>query len=96
MCLHIGRLFLLFFIDLRKLLISQACELFDCFKLEALVLDFELSGRNGLEQIAAIKEKHPKLPVIFFTGQGNEEITRQAIKEGATDYLVKRTSDFAQ
>jgi len=62
---------------------------------DALVLDFELPGRNGLELLAAIKEKHPSMPVIFYTGQGNEEIARQAFREGATDYFVKRTSDFA-
>jgi len=63
---------------------------------DALVLDFELPGRNGLELLAAIREKHPSMPVIFYTGQGNEEIARQAFREGATDYFVKRASDFAQ
>jgi len=63
---------------------------------EALVLDYELPGRNGLELLAAIKEKHPSLPVVFYTGQGNEEVARQAFNEGATDYFVKRTADFAQ
>ncbi|MGV8118902.1 MAG: ATP-binding protein [Candidatus Xenobiia bacterium LiM19] len=63
---------------------------------DALVLDYELPGRNGLEVLAAIKDRHPSMPVIFYTGQGNEEIARQAFREGATDYFVKRTSDFAQ
>ncbi|MGV8118687.1 MAG: ATP-binding protein [Candidatus Xenobiia bacterium LiM19] len=63
---------------------------------DALVLDYELPGRNGLELLSAIMEKHPSLPVIFCTGQGNEEVARQAFKEGATDYFVKRTADFAQ
>jgi len=63
---------------------------------EAPVLDYELPGRNGLELLAAIKEKYPSLPVVFYTGQGNEEIARQAFKDGATDYFVKRTADFAQ
>ena len=63
---------------------------------EALILDYELPGRNGLELLSAIREKHPSLPVVFCTGQGNEEVARQAFKEGATDYFVKRTADFAQ
>ncbi|MGV8118942.1 MAG: ATP-binding protein [Candidatus Xenobiia bacterium LiM19] len=63
---------------------------------DALVLDYELPGRNGLELLATIREKYPSLPVIFYTGQGNEEIARQAFREGATDYFVKRASDFAQ
>ncbi|MGV8118694.1 MAG: ATP-binding protein [Candidatus Xenobiia bacterium LiM19] len=63
---------------------------------DALVLDYELPGRNGLELLSAIREKHPSLPVVFCTGQGNEEVARQAFKDGATDYFVKRTADFAQ
>jgi len=63
---------------------------------DALVLDYDLPGRNGLELLATIRENHPSLPVIFYTGQGNEEIARQAFREGATDYFVKRTADFAQ
>ncbi|MGV8125272.1 MAG: ATP-binding protein [Candidatus Xenobiia bacterium LiM19] len=63
---------------------------------DALVLDYELPGRNGLELLSAIREKHPSLPVVFYTGQGNEEVARLAFREGATDYFVKRTADFAQ
>jgi len=63
---------------------------------DALVLDYEIPGRNGLELLAAIKERFPSLPVIFYTGQGNEEIARQAFRDGATDYFVKRANDFAQ
>jgi signal transduction histidine kinase len=36
------------------------------------------------------------MPVIFYTGQGSEEVARQAFKAGATDYFVKDSADFAQ
>jgi len=64
--------------------------------IDALVLDYDLPGKNGLELLSEIREKHPSMPVIFYTGQGNEEVARGAFKAGATDYFVKHSSDFAQ
>jgi len=40
--------------------------------------------------------KHPSMPVIFYTGQGSEEVAREAFKAGATDYFVKEAADFAR
>ena len=53
-------------------------------------------GETASSFFSAIKEKYPSLPVIFYTGQGNEEVARQAFREGATDYFVKKSADFAQ
>jgi FixJ family two-component response regulator len=64
--------------------------------IDALVLDYDLPGRNGLEVLQAVRAAHPSMPVIFYTGQGSEEVARQAFKAGATDYFVKEASDFAQ
>jgi signal transduction histidine kinase/DNA-binding NarL/FixJ family response regulator len=65
-------------------------------KPDALILDFELPEKNGLELLTAIREKYPSIPIILFTGQGNEEVARQAFRDGVTDYFVKKTDGFAQ
>ncbi len=52
-------------------------------------LDYRLGEWNGLDILKDLREKEYTLPVIILTGQGNQEIAVQAMKLGATDYLVK-------
>jgi PAS domain S-box-containing protein len=54
-----------------------------------VLLDYSLPAMNGIEVLKNIRNLHPFLPVILLTGQGNEAIAVEAIKEGAYDYLVK-------
>jgi len=54
-----------------------------------ILLDYSLPGRNGIEVLKRIRAKHPYLPVIMLTGQGNEAIAVESMKEGAQDYIVK-------
>lgn len=58
---------------------------------DAILLDDRLSDRDGLEVLNQLKalRNTDTLPVIMLTAQGNEEIAVQAMKSGATDYLVK-------
>ncbi len=59
---------------------------------DGILLDFSLPDLDGLEFLAALKNKQTgKLcpPVVMITGQGNEIIATKAIKNGAEDYLVK-------
>lgn len=53
------------------------------------ILDFEMPGMNGLELLNMIKGEKPGLPVIFYTGQGNERVAREAFIQGAFDYFTK-------
>lgn len=64
--------------------------------MDAVVLDYEMPGRNGLDVLREVRGHHPSMPVLFYTGQGNEEVARQAFTEGATDYFVKHATVIAQ
>ncbi|MFB6311944.1 MAG: PAS domain S-box protein, partial [Salinirussus sp.] len=44
---------------------------------------------DGLEFLETVRDEHPELPFILFTGQGSEEVASDAITAGATDYLQK-------
>ncbi len=57
---------------------------FDC-----IVSDYEMPGMDGLEFLEAVRETHPSLPFILFTGRGSEEIAGEALSAGATGYLRK-------
>ena len=52
-------------------------------------LDYRLGEWNGLDILKDIRGKGYVLPVIILTGQGDQEVAVQAMKAGATDYLVK-------
>ncbi len=56
---------------------------------DCVVSDFDMPGQTGIEFLEAVREDHPDLPFILFTGKGSEEVASEAISAGATDYLQK-------
>lgn len=56
---------------------------------DCVLLDYSLPGLSGLEILKQICAANTYLPVILMTGQGNEAIAAQSIKDGAQHYLVK-------
>src|ERR1043165_4157472 len=56
---------------------------------DACLLDYRLGESDGLEVLRQLKRSEATVPVIFLTGQGDEEIAVEAMKAGATDYLLK-------
>jgi PAS domain S-box-containing protein len=59
--------------------------------IDCVVSDYEMPGRDGLSFLEAVRDEHPDLPFILFTGKGSEEIASEAISRGVTDYLQKGT-----
>jgi PAS domain S-box-containing protein len=58
---------------------------------DCIISDYNMPGMSGLEFLETVRENHPELPFILFTGQGSEEIASDAISTGVTDYLQKET-----
>jgi PAS domain S-box-containing protein len=61
---------------------------FDC-----VVTDYEMPDMDGIELLERVRDTHPDLPFILFTGKGSEEIASDAISAGVTDYLQKGGSE---
>ncbi|MFW6046102.1 MAG: response regulator [Natronomonas sp.] len=56
---------------------------------DCVVSDYDMPGRNGIEFLKSVREMHPDLPFVLYTGKGSEEVASDAITAGATDYLQK-------
>jgi DNA-binding NtrC family response regulator len=54
-----------------------------------VVTDLKLPGMNGLEFLHAIKRQNAALPVVVMTAFGSVETAVEAMKAGASDYVLK-------
>ncbi|WP_121821090.1 PAS domain-containing protein [Halostella salina] len=57
--------------------------------IDCVVCDYDMPGLTGLDVLEEVREEHPSLPFILFTGKGSEEIASEAITAGVTEYLQK-------
>lgn len=48
-----------------------------------------LPGFDGFSALKIVKEKYPDVPFIFVSGKIGEEMAVEALKKGATDYVLK-------
>ncbi|MFB6296865.1 MAG: PAS domain S-box protein [Halobacteriales archaeon] len=60
-------------------------------EIDCVVSDYEMPGTDGIEFLRAVREDHPDLPFVLFTGRGSEAVASEAISAGVTDYLQKET-----
>ncbi|HEV8370998.1 MAG TPA: EAL domain-containing protein [Pyrinomonadaceae bacterium] len=63
---------------------------------DVYLLDYRLGEQSGLDILRHGGSKSPQSPMILLTGQGDELVDIEAMKEGAADYLIKSqlTSDL--
>ena len=54
-----------------------------------VLIDIKMPRVNGLEILKEIKSKHPSLPVIIVTGYKSVETATEAVRLGASGYIVK-------
>ncbi|MBX3170144.1 MAG: response regulator [Candidatus Eremiobacteraeota bacterium] len=54
-----------------------------------VITDLNVLGFSGLDVLQLVKREMPEVPVVILTGTGSEELAVQAMKMGATDYVIK-------
>jgi DNA-binding NtrC family response regulator len=58
-------------------------------RIDLVLTDVKLPGMNGLEFLQAVKRANAAIPVVMMTAYGTVERAVEAMKEGASDYVLK-------
>lgn len=63
---------------------------------DAVILDLGLPDSEGIESFRHIKEAFLDTPIIILTAREDQNISCQAIREGAQDYIFKSEMEIIQ
>jgi|AntRauMinimDraft_3_1070383.scaffolds.fasta_scaffold00667_4 PAS domain S-box-containing protein len=77
------------FIVESKSSVSDSLEAFSAGEFHCIVSDYDLPEQSGLDFLTTLRETHPRVPFILYTGKGSEDVASEAISAGVTDYLQK-------
>ena len=61
---------------------------------DAYILDYKLPDMSGVEVLRRLKEAGVQEPIVIVTGQGDERVAVEAMKNGAADYIIKEPHYF--
>jgi len=68
---------------------SEGISLFEEYRPEIVVTDFQLPDMDGLEVADKILRRSPDTPIVLVTGRGNERVAAQALSLGISQYVIK-------
>jgi diguanylate cyclase (GGDEF)-like protein len=68
---------------------EESLSMIDKGDYDICILDFGLGQSNGIDLLKLIRQKGFTMPIVFLTGRGDQETAVEAMKAGATDYLIK-------
>ncbi len=67
----------------------EACQKFDELTPDLVTLDLIMPKKGGLEALKDIRTKHPQARIIVISAVEQRAPLMEALRLGATDYLVK-------
>ena len=70
---------------------EEAAHDLPALKPDIVIMDINLPGMNGIECIRQVKDKTPTTQFMMFTVYENDEKVFEALKAGASGYLLKNT-----
>lgn len=59
---------------------------------DVVVLDLSMPGRSGIDLLAEVKHRYPKLPVLIMSLHGEEQFAVRSLRAGASGYLTKTSA----
>ncbi len=75
--------------------LAEGIKLLNSRRFDLVLLDLGLPDSFGLDTLDSVHSACSEIPVVMVTGLEDEEISLEAIKRGASDYLVKGTDSSA-
>ena len=73
---------------------NKLCDTIQESNPDLVLTDLRMPGADGLQVLKQIKQHKPDLPVIIISGAGSVNDVVQALRLGASDYLVKPVLDI--
>ena len=69
---------------------AEALRRMETVRLDGIVLDLNLGGQNGLLLMELLKQRHPGVPILIYTGMPHDSgAITEMLKNGAKKYLRK-------
>lgn len=68
---------------------EQACDVYNQFQPDVLVMDLSMPGIGGLQALRRILSAAPKAKIIIFTMHESSTFATQALSSGASCYVAK-------
>ena len=69
----------------------SAMDFLEDHSFDICLFDYRLGELDGIDLLRMVRQKNISTPIIFLTGQGDQEIAVEAMKAGATDYRTKNS-----
>lgn len=66
--------------------IQEALDVIDHY--DVVLMDLNIDGSDGLQTLRVILEV-AAIPIVIVTGMENEDLAKEAVRQGAQDFLVK-------
>ena len=67
----------------------EALDLARHYQPDAVILDIQMPGLDGIETLARLRKAQPRLPVLFLTARDAVEDRVAGLRAGADDYVTK-------
>ena len=70
--------------------LAEVRRLLDTIAYDVVLADYDLRGWRGLDVLRELRDRRLDVPVILVTGSLGEEFADECMREGATDFVLKR------
>src|SRR5260370_42619507 len=71
---------------------DEVLEMVERLRVDAVVLDITMPGKNGLEVLKELKRKHPDLPVLVLSMHPEDQFAIRILQAGAAGHVMQESA----